>query len=133
VEVWNRLQNISLHNLSYLQYVKKALKKADKKHIFYFDPPYSASGDNVYAGPSWGKEQDLKLFSLLDYLDSLGIRWILSNCVQHRGHKNKELAKWMKQYKVVYPQFRTKGEAYTLNRAVDNKLNNTVEVLVKNY
>jgi DNA adenine methylase Dam len=131
-EIWNRLQNIKLHNLCYLQYVKKAIKKIDKNHVFYFDPPYSASGDNVYEG-NWNKDNDLKLFSMLDYLDGLGIRWILSNCVQHRGHKNKELAKWMKQYKVIYPEFRTKGEAYTLNRAVDNKLNNTVEVIVKNY
>lgn len=132
IEVWNRLQNISLHNLSYLKYVQKAIKKADKTHVFYFDPPYSASGDNVYAG-SWNTDNDLKLFAMLDYLDSLGIRWILSNCVQHRQHKNKELAKWMKSYKVIYPQFRTKGEAYTLNRAVDNKLNETIEVLVKNF
>lgn len=132
VELWNRLQRIKLHNMSYLQYVKKAHVKVDKGHVFYFDPPYTASGDNVYVG-SWTAEDDQKLFAMLDYLNSRKIRWILSNCTKHRSHTNKPLVKWMKQYKVVYPEFDTKGEAYTLNRAADNKDNNTVEVLVKNF
>lgn len=131
-DFWNRLQFVQLHNESYLQYVKRTYMDANKDDLFYFDPPYLASGANVYKG-DWTIKDEKKLLSLLDFLDNRGIRWILSNVIQHREFTNKILKKWMKQYTVVYPNFRTKGEGYTLNRAATSGPNNTIEVLVKNF
>lgn len=131
-EFWTRLQNINLHNSSYLGYVQQALIKAGSDDLFYFDPPYLASGDNVYKG-RWTVANENKLLSLLNYLDSQGIRWMLSNVVRHRQHHNKILETWMQDYQVVYPAFSTRGEGYSLHRAAAGGPNKTVEVLVKNF
>lgn len=131
-QFWTRLQSVKLHNKTYLQYVKHAIRKADRSHVFYFDPPYLASGANVYIG-EWTEADDQKLRDLLDYMNKIGLRWVLSNVTKHRGHKNKPLAKWMKQYNYSYPAFTGKGELYSLNRAADTKDNGTVEVIIKNF
>lgn len=131
-DFWHRLQSVELHNLSYLQYVKKFHKRASEFDLFYFDPPYLASGDNVYKG-NWTIEDEKRFLSMLDYLDNMGLRWMLSNVVKHRSFTNKILQRWMKQYRVVYPNFKTSGEGYILNRAATSGPNNTVEVLIKNY
>lgn len=131
----SRIKRISsVSTLSYLQYVKKWHKIADKKHLFYFDPPYLASGASVYKG-DWNTEDEKKLLSLLDYMDRLGLRWVLSNVTGHKNHVNKHLVKWMKQYNVIYPTFGGK-HAYNLDRArVSGKKedNKTVEVIIKNF
>lgn len=129
---WARLQSIELHNLSYLSYVKKYYKSACVDTVFYFDPPYLASGANVYKG-TWSEDDDIKLFSLLDYLDSRNIKWLMSNVVHHRHFTNTRLIKWMKNYNVHYPDFKNKGEGYILNRAATSGPNNTVEVMIKNF
>lgn len=129
-----KLLKVKLHNLTYLKYVEKAIKKADDTHVFYFDPPYLASGDNVYEG-DWTEENERKLLQLLDYMDDKGLRWMLSNVTHHREHKNKILIKWLRSrdYSVIKPNFNKVGEGYILNRATTSDANNTREVLVKNY
>lgn len=133
-EAHKRLRKLKLHNLSYLKYMEKAIKKADSTHVFYFDPPYLASGDNVYEG-SWTETDEIKLLQLLDYMDRKGLRWMLSNVTHHRQHKNKILIKWLRDrnYTVIKPKFNKSGEGYILNRATTSDANNTKEVLVKNY
>lgn len=131
-DFWQRLQNLRMHNKGYLQYVKEAHVKATSKDIFYFDPPYLASGANVYKG-HWTQADDDKLQALCDFLDSKGLRFVMSNVFQHRGHVNHNLMRWSKQYTVYFPKFRTTGEAYSLNRAYDTKPNETIEVLIKNF
>lgn len=131
-DFWERLQKIRLHNKTYLQYVKDALPVANDKHVFYFDPPYLATGANVYKG-KWTQVDDDKLMSLCDFLNSRGLKFVLSNVFQHRGHKNEKLIRWSKQYTVHFPKFKTTGEAYSLNRAYDTKPNETIEVLIKNF
>lgn len=129
-----RLRKVKLHNKPYLKYIQKAIEKADDNHVFYFDPPYLASGDNVYHG-IWTEADDIKLMELLDYMDRKGLRWMLSNVTQHRQHKNRPLIKWLRsrKYTVINPQFNRAGEGYILNRATTSDANKTVEVLVKNY
>lgn len=127
-----RLQSVTMSSSSYLQFVKRHYKRAKSSDLFYFDPPYLASGDNVYKG-TWTEKDDLKLMQLLDFLDSLGLRWMLSNVTEHRGRINKPLKKWMKKYNVKYPTFNRSGEGYILNRATTSDPNRTVEVLITNY
>jgi site-specific DNA-adenine methylase len=134
----NAVRSISriseFHNLSYLQYVKHAIAKADGSHVFYFDPPYLASGANAYKG-HWTLADEQRLLDMLDYMNRKGLRWVLSNVFEHRGHHNKTLVDWSGDYKVIYPDF-GKKKAYNLDRArkngksVDNK---TVEVIIKNF
>lgn len=130
--VHSRLQNIKMHSMTYLDYVKHYHKKACKRTVFYFDPPYLASGDNVYKG-KWCESDEIKFLEMLDYLDSLNVKWVLSNVLAHRGLVNKILKKWQKKYNVTYPAFRTSGEAYTINRVYEAIKNETVEVLIKNF
>lgn len=127
-----KLQTIPIHNLSYLKFVEKTHRKIKSNDVYYFDPPYLASGAMIY-GCQWSSSDEVKLLSLLDYLDSCGCKWVLSNVLQHRGFTNKHLKKFCKNYNVYYPSFNTKGEGYILNRVATSGQNKTVEIIVRNF
>lgn len=131
------LQNVKLSNKCYQEYLRYYLEKGDeyvKRSVFYFDPPYLASGDNVYA-PPWSIEEEKAFIQTLDDLNRRGIKFVLSNTLQHRKKKNPYLRRFIKQnnFTVICPEFDTSGQAYTLNRAADNGDNQTVEILLKNF
>lgn len=127
-----KLQRIPIHNLSYLKFVEKTLRKFKYGEVYYFDPPYLASGAMIY-GHGWREADEIKLLSLLDYLDSRGCKWVLSNVLEHRDFQNKILKRFCKKYNVYYPRFNTKGEGYILNRVATSGQNKTVEIIVRNF
>lgn len=133
-EFHSNMQGVKLSRLGAASFVQKCISKYEPKGtVFYFDPPYLASGANVYR-PKWTVEHEIQLLKLLDYLDSNGYKFILSNVTKHGKHVNSILEKWMKSYKVAYPKFAGKGEGYVIHRAASSiKNNKTVEVLVTNF
>jgi DNA adenine methylase Dam len=65
------------------------------KDLIYLDPPYVASKFQ-YGG--WNKKDEIELLSYIDYLNSQGYRFILSNTFSHRGEVNQDLIDWSKNY-----------------------------------
>lgn len=136
---WERFSKVRMSRTTYQKYLKRtAYNKQymeNRFQVFYFDPPYLASGANVY-GPKWTVEDEKELLKHLQRLLDSGTKFMLSNVLEHRGHKNNLLKKWIAKNKdklnVSYPDFSGKGEGYVLNRAADNKNNKTVEVIVTN-
>tara|TARA_Y100001963_G_C6789049_1_gene454489 strand:- start:4025 stop:4882 length:858 start_codon:yes stop_codon:yes gene_type:complete len=128
------IANIKMSRLGAASFVKKCISKYDPSDtVFYFDPPYLASGANVYRF-KWTSDHEKELLKLLGYLDKLGYKFILSNVIRHGKRKNNLLKHWMKQYNVTYPVFTGSGEGYVVNRAAKREVaNNTIEVLVTNY
>ena len=91
----------------------------------YCDPPYLITEASY--NEFWNEDEERKLLLWLDSLSSRGIKFALSNVVEHRGLKNQILIDWMKSYSVVYLD-----KNYKFNQHHSDK-KKTVEVLIKNY
>lgn len=104
-----------------------SLKKND---FVYCDPPYLITTGSYNDGnrgfKDWKEEQEKQLLSLLDKLDEEGIKFALSNVIEHKGKKNSILEEWSKKYFINY-----------INSNYSNSSHNTsgksVEVLITNY
>lgn len=93
--------------------------------FIYFDPPYLITLATYNENGGWKENDEIDLYNLLTELNSQGIKWGLSNVVEHKGKVNLILKDFMKDYRIYYEN---------LPRASLGKGNaNTVEVYVYNY
>ena len=72
----------------------------DKDDFIYLDPPYSntlAIYNEKRAFGGWTVDDDFKLFSELERLDKLGVKWGLSNVFENKGVRNEHLIEWCKK------------------------------------
>lgn len=114
--------NIKFYNLDY----KDFLKKIDYLggDFVYLDPPYLISACEYNKG--WNLENEINLLTLLDELNSKGIKFALSNVLSHKGNTNYTLQEWSKKY--IVEDVQSNYISYH-----DNSIKNTREVLIKNY
>lgn len=115
--------NVNFFNLDFEKFIKKInFKDGD---FVYLDPPYliSSSEYNKY----WTEKEELRLLALLDNLDKKGIKFALSNVIEHKGRKNTILEEWAKKYN----QIKISSNYISFN---DNSIKETTkEVLITNY
>jgi DNA adenine methylase len=64
----------------------------------YLDPPYLISYSEY--NKLWNAERERELYELLDELDARGVRFGLSNMLEHKGQTNKTLQDWASGYNV---------------------------------
>ncbi len=88
-----------------LQFSSKSFDQLDhsrfsNQDLLYFDPPYLIT--DAFYNTGWGEQKEHKLYDFLDELDARGVRWVLSNVVEHKAQKNFILERWMYRYR-VYP------------------------------
>lgn len=71
----------------------------DENSYIYLDPPYLISGSeyNKY----WNEEEEQRLCSYLDELNKKGIRFGITNLINHKGMVNQTFLEWSKKY-IVY-------------------------------
>lgn len=109
------------------------LSTLDKNSFVYCDPPYTITvgsyNDGKRGFKGWGTSDDLELFNFLDNLNSKGVRFALSNVIEHKGVKNKELLEWSKKY----TKHRIDKHYNNCNYQNKNGENKTKEVLITNY
>lgn len=124
-----------LHNGDYTfvnkNFVDFDFSDFDENDFIYCDCPYSL-GVGVYQDGKrgfngWSKEDDKKLFDILDSLNARGIRFALSNVFENKGMKNEELIEWSKKYNVHHFNMNYNGSNY------QRKESKTDEVLITNY
>lgn len=76
-----------------------------KSDFVYCDPPYLITTGSYNDGnrgfKDWGEKEELELLSFLDYLNSKGVKFALSNVINHKGKENIILSKWSEKYKVI--------------------------------
>ena len=72
--------------------------------FIYCDPPYLITTGSYNDGnrgfKDWRNKQDLELLDYLDKANDKGIKFALSNVIEHNGIVNKGLLEWSKKYKV---------------------------------
>lgn len=117
-------KNIRVYNFDFRN--KELYKYATENDLFYFDPPYMIT-DAPY-NQFWTSEEDRALLELLDYLNSKGIRFALSNVLYSNGKTNSVLKQWSKKYTVHVLKRQYKNANY---RRKNHSL--AKEVLITNF
>lgn len=103
----------------------------------YCDPPYLITtgtyNDGKRGFKGWTEIEENQLLKQLDYLDSMNIKFALSNVLEHKGKSNDVLKSWVlsnQNYKINFIDFHYSNSNYqTLNR----DKNSSIEVLITNY
>ncbi|HBN82126.1 MAG TPA: DNA adenine methylase, partial [Ruminococcaceae bacterium] len=71
----------------------------------YCDPPYLITTGSYNDGnrgfQNWKEAEELALYEFLDRLDRAGVRFALSNVLEHKGKVNKPLIAWSRKYDVI--------------------------------
>ena len=103
----------------------------DSNDFVYCDPPYSI-GTGVYQDGKrgfngWSKEDNKKLFAILDKLNEKDVKFAMSNVFENKGLRNEELIEWSKKYKVHHLRMNYNGANY------QRKESKSDEVLITNY
>lgn len=122
-----------------IEYVNNDFRSFDisllgENDFVYCDPPYLIS-NAVYneknkLGNGYGEQEETELLNLLDRLNSMGVKFALSNVLYHKGLDNTILIEWSKKYNVHYLDKNYSTCNYQLKERDNTK---TVEVLVTNY
>ncbi len=116
-------KDITFYNLDFMEFLKKV--EFDENTYIYLDPPYLISGSeyNKY----WNESEELRLCHYLDELNDRGIRFGITNLINHKRKVNETFLEWSKKYLV-----------YNINSNYISFNDNTVkadskEVFVTNY
>ncbi len=92
---WYNSNNIVLsQGVDFEEFVFK--QNLEKNDFLYFDPPYLITFSDY--NKLWSEEEEKRLYKLLDELTEKGIKWGLSNMLEHKGRKNEILLEWSKKY-----------------------------------
>lgn len=131
VAAFNQLSNekeIKFLNYDFRDVEKMDLKKDD---FVYLDPPYLLGLASYNESGGWTEDDENDLYLLLTRFDKRGIKFALSNVIEHKGEKNEILLNWVKnnKYKIHRLNFDYKNSNYHSSA----KNNKTIEVLITNY
>lgn len=113
------------------------IQMLDQNSFIYCDPPYLITtgtyNDGKRGFDGWGLKEEVDLLRFLELVDNNGIRFGLSNVIQHKGKTNDTLISWISKnsyLKVNYLDHNYSNSNYqTLNRNKDA----SIEVLITNY
>lgn len=101
--VYNALSNylnfisendVEFHNKDYRNFLDNL--NIDTDSYIYFDPPYLISQSEY--NKLWNEEEEIKLCNYLDELNSKGIKFGITNLINHKGKFNKTFYEWSKKY-----------------------------------
>lgn len=122
-------KNISFHTAPF----EDLLGQSDfnKGDMVYLDPPYLITTGSYNDGnrgfKNWTINQEKLLLNVLDKLDGKGVKFALSNVIEHKGHTNDLLCDWASKYQIHYLDADYSNSSHNTSRKA------SVEVLVTNY
>ena len=117
-------KNIKFTNYDFRKLSVDKLKEND---FVYLDPPYLITDATYNMG--WNEEAEKDLLSLCDKLNEKGIKFAISNVLEHNGSKNEILTEWSKKYNINYLNYNYSNCNY---HKKDNG-HKSIEVLITNY
>jgi DNA adenine methylase len=128
-----KLLNSKNFILSSLDFRSFDFSSFESNDVVYCDPPYLLTvgtyNDGKRGFNGWAEKDDIDLMNLLDALNSKGIKFILSNVLEHHWKKNDNLIEWSKQYNIIYVD----KDYSNCNYQVKDEVSKTREVLILNY
>lgn len=145
-------KNRSSYNQNIKKNLEKFIKKINKTNVkitkdkfvdfdfsnlgeddfVYCDPPYLITTGSYNDGnrgiKNWTLDDEKKLLSILDDLNSRGVKFALSNVLVANDKKNEILTEWSKKYTVYIIENSFNNSNYRRKKKDD-----TIEVLITNY
>jgi DNA adenine methylase Dam len=101
--------------------------------FLYADPPYLISTATYNEQNGWTEKEEKDLLNLLDNLHQTGVKFALSNVLEHKGSENKLLINWISEnddsYYVNHLDFNYSNSNYQIKQ----RKTKTSEVLITNY
>ncbi len=108
-----------------------AIEIADNT-LVYCDPPYFLGTASYNENGGWTEKDEIDLLNYLSLLDSKGIKFALSNVIEHKGSKHNVLENWVKEhnYKIHFIDCDYNNSNY---HKQNGNITKTKEVLITNY
>ena len=132
IKTLDKLSDVHFTSKEFQDYDFSILKQGD---FLYADPPYliacGSYNDGKRGFTGWSEKEETDLYSILTDLDRCGVKFALSNVIEHKGVKNDILAKWYRDNK--YHLHRVNFNYNNSNYHAKNTDKVTKEVLVTNY
>lgn len=102
-----------------------------KNDFIYLDPPYLLGLASYNETGGWTKQDEKDLYDLLSKISKNGLRFALSNVIEHKGEVNTIMKEWAENnhYNIHQLDYHYKNSNYQ-SKAKNNK---TIEVLITNY
>lgn len=126
-------KNIIFENKDFLDI---DFQNLDSNSFVYCDPPYLITTGSYNDGnrgfKNWTTKEELQLLNLLDNLNNRGIKFALSNVLEHDGKENTLLKEWLTQreYNIIDINSCYKNSNY---QKQDKENYKSIEVLITNY
>lgn len=100
--------------------------------LVYCDPPYFLGTASYNENGGWTEKDEIDLLNYLSLLDSKGIKFALSNVIEHKGSKHNVLENWVKEhnYKIHFIDCDYNNSNY---HKQNGNITKTKEVLITNY
>ncbi len=112
-------------------FTEVSLDNLTPEDLIYCDPPYFITTGTYNDGnrgfKDWKAEQEHSLYNYLDNADRRGIKFALSNVIEHKGKVNEILHRWSKKYKIIDLNYDYSNSSY------NTKKGESREVLIINY
>ncbi|WP_167957649.1 Dam family site-specific DNA-(adenine-N6)-methyltransferase [Anaerosporobacter faecicola] len=126
----DRLQSSKI-TFSSKDFTKVSLRNLSEGDFIYCDPPYYITTGTYNDGnrgfKDWKEAQERALYRYLDRADKKGIKFAVSNVMEHKGRHNDILEAWSKKYEVTDLNFNYSNASYNTSRGCSR------EVLITNY
>src|SRR3989338_8615249 len=111
----------------------REIEKSDlqKNDFIYLDPPYLLGLASYNELGGWTEKDEKDLYALLSRLNKKGVRFALSNVLEHKGETNEIMKNWAEKnnFKINKLNYDYRNSNYH-STAKNNK---TIEVLITNY
>jgi len=102
-----------------------------KNDFVYLDPPYLLGLASYNESGGWSTEDELKLYKTLSILHKKGVRFALSNVIEHKGNINNDLIKYAQTNKFTIHSIKHNYRNSNYQSTAKNSM--TREVLITNY
>lgn len=105
--------------------------QSGENNFVYIDPPYLISVATYNEADGWNDEKEKSLLKYIKSLNDKGVKFALSNVLEHKGVKNNILINWVEEndFKTNVLDFSYKNSSYQAK----SKDALTQEVLITNY
>jgi len=128
----DKIDKIQFSSFDFFDFDYSVLEEND---FIYADPPYlltcGSYNDGKRGFRGWTEKDDVKLFQFLTELSERGVKFALSNVIEHKGKTNKTLLNWITEND--YCIHRINFNYNNCNYHTNNRANVTKEILVTNY
>ena len=123
-----KTKNIEFINSDFREF---AIEATDNT-LVYCDPPYFLGTASYNENGGWTDKDEIDLLNYLSRLDQNGVKFALSNVIEHKGEKNTILDSWIKEHNYIVHIIDSNYNNSNYHKQEGNVLK-TIEVLVTNY